>query len=47
MNSQLYLEKDSDAIYEEFSSGESEDSQEDDYRSSDRMDEMINRYGRY
>jgi hypothetical protein len=39
-----YLEKDSDSIYEELSNGEAEEF-EDEYRDSDRMDDMISKYG--
>lgn len=46
MTHQIYLEKDSDTIYEEFTESEYEEL-EDDYRNNDRMDDMINRYGRY
>jgi hypothetical protein len=46
MTSPTYLDKDPDAIYEEFSEQDIEE-YEDDYRNSDRMDDMINRYGRY
>ena len=45
MTNSVYLEKDSATIYEEFSPEENYD--EDDERSSDRMDEMISRYGSY
>lgn len=42
----VYLEKDSADIYEEFSGDENYDDS-DEERSSDRMDEMISRYGSY
>ena len=45
MTNSVYLEKDSATIYEEFSPEENYD--EEDERSSDRMDEMISRYGSY
>jgi len=45
MTNSVYLEKDSATIYEEFSIEENYD--EDEERSSDRMDEMISRYGSY
>jgi hypothetical protein len=45
MSNSVYLEKDSASIYEDFSS---DDNYEDeDERSSDRMDDMISRYGSY
>lgn len=47
MNSPIYLDKDSATIYEEFSQEDLELYDEDDERSSDRMDEMISRYGSY
>jgi len=46
MRNPIYLEKDSSQIYEEFSLDEQEDYEEDE-RSSDRMDDMISRYGSY
>lgn len=46
MSNPIYLEKDASEIYEEFISEEFEDYQEDE-RSSDRMDDMISRYGSY
>jgi hypothetical protein len=46
MTSYIYFEKDSDTIYEEFLENDFDDSDED-YRSSDKMETMINRYGRY
>jgi hypothetical protein len=39
----LFLEKDSDRIYEEFQDT-NEDNQEEEYR-EDRMDQMISKYG--
>jgi hypothetical protein len=39
----LFLEKDSDRIYEEFQD-KNEDNQEEEYR-EDRMDQMISKYG--
>jgi hypothetical protein len=39
----LFLEKDSDTIYEEFQDV-TEDNQEEEYR-EDRMDQMISKYG--
>lgn len=48
MASQIYLEKDSDTIYEEYVVNENnEDTEEfeDEYRDNDRMDDMISRYG--
>lgn len=39
----LFLEKDSDTIYEEFQDV-TEDHQEEEYR-EDRMDQMISKYG--
>ena len=39
----LFLEKDSDSIYEEFQDS-NEDTQEEEYR-EDRMDQMISKYG--
>jgi len=48
MTSKIYLEKDSDTIYEElFVNESSEDLEdfEDEYRDNDRMDDMISRYG--
>lgn len=39
----LFLEKDSDSIYEEFQDS-IEDTQEEEYR-DDRMDQMISKYG--
>lgn len=39
----LFLEKDSDRIYEEFQDI-NEDNQEEEYR-EDRMDQMISKYG--
>jgi len=39
----LFLEKDSDSIYEEFQDS-NEDTQEEEYR-DDRMDQMISKYG--
>lgn len=48
MTSSLYQEKDLDTIYEEFTSSyENNEDVEDEYRNNDRMDDMINRYGRY
>lgn len=47
MNSPIYLDKDSAAIYEEFSQEDSDQYEDEDERSSDRMDEMISRYGSY
>ena len=46
MNDSLYLEKDSATIYEELSL-EDDDDYDDDERASDRMDDMISRYGSY
>lgn len=46
MRNPIYLEKDSSQIYEELSLDEQEDYEEDE-RSSDRMDDMISRYGSY
>jgi hypothetical protein len=45
MNSPIYLDKDSAEIYEEFSQEDSDQYEDEDERSSDRMDEMISRYG--
>lgn len=45
MNNPVYLEKDSATIYEEFSL--EDDYVDDDERSSDRMDDIISRYGSY
>jgi hypothetical protein len=42
----VYLEKDSADIYEEFSPDDNYDDTEEE-RSTDRMDEMISRYGSY
>ena len=39
----LFLEKDSDSIYEEFQDS-NEDAEEEEYR-EDRMDQMISKYG--
>ena len=39
----IFLEKDSDSIYEEFQDS-NEDTQEEEYR-DDRMDQMISKYG--
>jgi len=41
---QLFLDKDADAIYEELQEGSTEDNQEEEYR-EDRMEQMISRYG--
>jgi hypothetical protein len=46
MSYPVYLEKDSSEIYEEFSN-EDENYQDEEERSSDRMSEMISRYGSY
>jgi hypothetical protein len=45
MNNPVYLEKDSATIYEELSLDD--DDYDDDERASDRMDDMISRYGSY
>lgn len=42
----IYLEKDSSEIYDELIT-EEDNYQDDEERSSDRMDEMISRYGNY
>lgn len=47
MTQPVYLEKDSATIYEEFTLNDYEQYEEEDERSSDRMDEMISRYGSY
>lgn len=44
MSPQIYLEKDSDSIYEELNIDETEEF-EDEYRDNDRMGDMISRYG--
>lgn len=46
MSNPIYLEKDSSEIYDEFII-EEDNYQDDEERSSDRMDEMISRYGSY
>ena len=45
MSNSLYLEKDSATIYEELSLDDDYD--EEDERTSDRMDDIISRYGSY
>jgi len=40
----IYLEKDSDQIYEEFTEGFNDDQEEEEYR-EDRMEQIISRYG--
>jgi hypothetical protein len=45
MSDSLYLEKDSATIYEELSLDDNYD--DEDERASDRMDDMISRYGSY
>jgi hypothetical protein len=45
MNNPVYLEKDSATIYEELSLDDNYD--DEDERASDRMDDMISRYGSY
>jgi hypothetical protein len=40
----VYLEKDSDTIYEELCSIDNEEIEEE-YRDGDRMEEMISKYG--
>jgi hypothetical protein len=46
MSNTFYLEKDSSEIYEDFSQEDGYDNS-DEERSSDRMDEMISKYGNY
>ena len=46
MNNPVYLEKDSATIYEELSLDDDYEYDEDE-RASDRMDDMISRYGSY
>lgn len=47
MSYSMYYEKDSSDIYEEFSVLDEDDSTEDEERSTDRMEEMISKYGNY
>lgn len=42
-----YYEKDSSDIYEEFSSMDEDYNQDEEERSTDRMEEMISKYGNY